>query len=494
MSDTLLPPPRNGIDWRGMFSVLGAGLMALAVSYVLASRSLTLLMIAPVALLIFAVGIRYPMMALAGLIAMIMSNLSDNLIEFYGLPSLAKITAPGLFVLLAARYAVYKDKPYVPMVAVTFLCIIFALKLISATYALRWGVSVDLSKDFIKEAAVAILALAFMNHKRGFETVALSATIPIAIICTLGVYQLVFGASPSGFSGFSRFTESSSRFSGMLLDPNFFAAIVVFTVPLGLFQFLNARNPLTMVLWALVVAAMIAGLLATQSRGSLIGLMLGLIVLATSFTRRQLFVACIVMVLVVVLAGVIASDELIERFSSIFSTAAAGEAQDASTEGRLASWSVAYNVFNEHPWFGVGVGNFEAHYQNGALEAGLIFRGEGRATHSLYLEFLTEQGIVGLLVFLGFAAFGAVNFFRSAALARSCGDELMARRLIAYCGAFVGYLAAMTFLQDSIPRFLWFVTSLAVESYMITRCIYADHPALRFRSRRVPRPQPVAVN
>ncbi|WP_226624679.1 O-antigen ligase family protein [Alloyangia pacifica] len=488
MSESTIPP-RKGFDWRGWGIILLSGLFALAVSFVLSGRT-SLMMALPVALLIFAVGIRFPMIALAGLIVMIMSNLSDNLIIAFGAPSLAKITAPGLFMLLAARYAIYRDLPYVPRVAICCLSIVFAMKLLSATYAMRWEMSIALSIDFLKEAIVAILALAFMNNKRGFETVALAATLPIVVICFLGLYQMVFGDSPTGFHGFSRFTDGSGRFSGMLFDPNFFAAIVVFTLPLGLFHLLNARGPVTMICWALASAILIAGLVITESRGALIGLTLGLIVLSTSFTRKQFLAVAAIAGVVVILAGALASDRVIERFTSIFSTAAEGAAQDTSTEGRLASWTVAYNLFNEHPWFGVGLGNFRLHYQNNALENGLIFRGEGRATHSLYLEFLTEQGLIGLVLFLAFAFFGAVSFFRSAAIARSAGDELMARRMIAFCSAFVGYMAAMTFLQDGIPRFLWYVVSLAAESYMIMRCIYADHPALKFRTRRVVHPFP----
>ncbi|MBE9636663.1 O-antigen ligase family protein [Salipiger mangrovisoli] len=489
MSDLPLPA-RTGFDWRGWLAVLLSGLFALAVTLVLANRT-SLMMALPVALLIFAVGIRYPMIALAGLIALVISNTSDNLIEAFSIPSLAKITAPGLFLLLAARYALYRDLPYIPRVTICCLLIVFAMKLMSAIYALRWNLSIELSIDFLKEAAVAILALAFMNNKRGFETVALAATLPIVIVCGLGLYQLVVGPSPTGFFGFSRITDGSSRFSGMLLDPNFFAAIVVFTIPLALFHLLNARRPGTLIFWILASGALIAGLLATESRGALIGLSLGLIVLSTSFTRKQFLAAGAIGVLVVMLAGIVASDDLIDRFASIVDTAAAGEAQDKSTEGRLASWTVAYNLFNQNPWFGVGLGNFKAHYQNGALEDGLIFRGEGRATHSLYLEFLTEQGLVGLLVFLGIAALGVVNYFRGAALARRLGDELMARRLIAFCGGFVGYLAAMTFLQDAYPRFLWYMVSLSAESYMIVRCIYANHPALTFTSRRETGPYPI---
>ncbi|AWI82710.1 hypothetical protein CEW88_02930 [Alloyangia pacifica] len=489
MSDATLSP-RKGFDWRGSAIILACGLFAMAASFVLLGRD-TLLIAFPFALLIFAVGIRFPMIALAGLLVLIMTNMSDNLIESFGAPSLAKITAPGLFVLLAARYAVYREQPYIPRIAIIFLSIIFAMKMLSATYALRWELSIALSIDFLKEAAVAILALAFMNNKRGFETVALSAVLPIVLICGLGLYQLLVDYSPSGFFGFSRFTYGSGRFSGMLFDPNFFGAIVVFVLPLGLFHLLNARGPTEMLLWTLACGILIAGLLATQSRGALIGLALGLVVLSTSFTRKQFVAAAAIGGLVVVLAGVFAGDRFIDRFTSIFDTAAAGAAQDTSTEGRLASWTVAYNLFNEHPWLGVGVGNFKVHYQNNALEDGLIFRGEARATHSLYLEFLTEQGLIGLMVFLGFAAFGAVSFFRGAALARSVGDELMARRLVAFCAAFVGYLAAMTFLQDGIPRFLWYVVSLAAESLMIIRCIYADHPSLQFRTRRLVEPSRV---
>lgn len=477
--------PRLNLVW-----MLAAGLFAGFVALTIGDKSAKILLVAPLAFLGLAAAIRFPLIALAGLTVMIVTNMSQNLIVAFDLPSTAKLAAPGLFALLAARFLLYQERPYIAWVAILSLTAFFALKLFSATYAARWELSLNLSIDFAKDALVALLALAFMSQRRGIETITTSAALAVAAICALGIYQIVFGNMMAGFHGFAVVIANSGRFSGPLGDANFFACIIVFTIPLALFQLLNARNALTGLGWAIVSGLLIAGLLATQSRGGLIGLAVALLVLGTGLTLRQVLSFGVIGVVTVLLVATVASDELIQRFATILGTVSEGEL-DTSTEGRLASWQVALELFKEHPVLGVGIGNFNSYYQNMALELGLIFRGEGRSTHSLYLEILTEQGLVGLLLMGAILFVAARSIIGAVRFANGIGEVRLARHLTAFGAGLAGYLAAMTFLQDSFPRFLWLVIAVALEAEWILRYHYAGSPFLSgrprvLRSRNVP--------
>jgi O-antigen ligase len=57
--------------------------------------------------------------------------------------------------------------------------------------------------------------------------------------------------------------------------------------------------------------------------------------------------------------------------------------------GRLASWPLARNVFEEHPVIGVGAGGFRA------------INPYGIGAHNLFLELGTGLGLVGIVLFVG---------------------------------------------------------------------------------------------
>jgi len=226
------------------------------------------------------------------------------------------------------------------------------------------------------------------------------------------------------------------------------------------------------------------GLLATNSRGSLLGLCFGLFVFSLGLTLKQGLWFLGSLVLVGLIAVVVVDPETFSHFETIIGFASSGgEVADKSTEGRLASWAVAISLFKENPFFGVGVGNFSLYYQDRALELGLIFRGEGRSTHSLYLEFLAEQGIVGLTFFMFILGVAAWSIISGARLARRANDELTSRMLLAFGAGMAGYMFAMTFLQDSFPRALWFVIALALEA----RFFVMYHQRKRAKVLGVPR-------
>lgn len=448
-------------------------LMVAAMAFLMAGEAPIVMLLIPVVLVCIAASIRYPMVALWLLVAIMVSNASQNLIVEFGLPSIAKLAAPGMFVLFAARFILNGERPYIGWLALSCLLIVLGMKLVSALYARNWEIAFGEAEGYLKDVVFALLALGFLAHKKGFQTVMNAAPVTVAIICALGMYQLVFGRDPGGFHSFALIIENSGRFSGPLEDANFFGVIIVFATPLALFQVLNARSPVALIIWSVIAGLLIAGLVATNSRGGLIGLAFALSVMAIGLSFRQLALFFVLGVVGAAIAFAAMGEENRQHFATIIGVAAsAGEVGDQSTEGRLASWQVAIDLFRDQPLLGVGVGNFNLYYQDRALELGLIFRGEGRSTHSLYLEFLAEQGIIGLSIVLTIFGVAAYSIVSAVKTLRRYGDERAARQMAAFGAGIAGYLFAMSFLQDSFPRFLWFVVALAIEARFIVAYHY----------------------
>jgi O-antigen ligase len=84
-----------------------------------------------------------------------------------------------------------------------------------------------------------------------------------------------------------------------------------------------------------------------------------------------------------------------------------GDSEDGTTSDRKILWSAAVRVFTAHPFIGAGAANFGVAASTiylpgeiGGEYAGNPMRLYDRALHSLYLQVLSEQGLLGCLALL----------------------------------------------------------------------------------------------
>lgn len=90
-------------------------------------------------------------------------------------------------------------------------------------------------------------------------------------------------------------------------------------------------------------------------------------------------------------------DEFGDHLSSTF------EGKDVSSMERVYRWVAAHKMFQERPWMGFGAGNFYPYYMRYTLtsfETYVSDNPERSTTHNYLLLILTEQGVIGLTVFL----------------------------------------------------------------------------------------------
>ena len=77
-------------------------------------------------------------------------------------------------------------------------------------------------------------------------------------------------------------------------------------------------------------------------------------------------------------------------------------------EARLVVWTVAFDIFIDHP-MGVGLGNLEEMMHQRLVELGLNQQADlNYNPHNQYLQIAAELGIIGVLLFLGILLYGIV--------------------------------------------------------------------------------------
>jgi len=102
----------------------------------------------------------------------------------------------------------------------------------------------------------------------------------------------------------------------------------------------------------------------------------------------------------IIKSGINLSAEERSRFSMFERAFSIYDFSETSNKGRLQIWRETLLSIGNHPFLGVGFGNF-----NYVLEQSESALKKGSSAHSIYLDIASEIGIFGLMVFLFLIAF-----------------------------------------------------------------------------------------
>lgn len=187
---------------------------------------------------------------------------------------------------------------------------------------------------------------------------------------------------------------------GSYAHPNSFASYLVLFIPclFGVAWLVRHRgNPYLQRMLILALAVIGAGALyLTHSRGAILGLIAAGVVVGVVAGRRWLL-ANPVYLLVGLLAVVSLGYFLVQSRAL---TSGLGKNTETAAV-RLEYWSATARMLADHPWQGVGAGNFGGHYP--AYMAATSTE-KIKDPHNLFLEMWATTGLfglAGLLVFLG---------------------------------------------------------------------------------------------
>lgn len=297
--------------------------------------------------------------------------------------------------------------------------------------------------------ALTTSSLLFINqtHMKLFVAILLcSASV-------MFIYALMQWQGINIFSWDAALTRSG-RSTGSLGNPNLLGGFASAIIPLGIAYILSIKK-LSKVLKAglstLFTALSVAAIVASGTRGSLIGVAAGCIVLLvwyfkTSSKSFKEMVPFLLLFLVVIAALAV---PMRSRLSELNSTI-----EDRGTlQVRKIIWSGALNLFVSSPVIGHGPGSFQIlfpEYRNPSYSILGVSHNTLHA-HCEYLEILVDIGIVGLILW-GVAVWGFIGKVRNVNLLRA--------------GAFAGMAAMLAEGLVSVhlrwPPTAWMFATLAM--------------------------------
>ncbi len=245
--------------------------------------------------------------------------------------------------------------------------------------------------------------------------------------------------------------HTRSVFYGIFEDPNDLSHILATCLPFS-FIITKKKSIFSIVLGVAVSYLLVLGILATHSRGGLVG------------------VAAAIGVIVVMALP----DKVTPKLIGIFMIGAlvlctmAGSFMDDSAHDRVAFWGEANWAFKTRPLFGVGWGML------------IEYISEDRAVHNAFVLCYAENGLFGYWFWFGLMLLGVMGAWR-ARMALTGVKNVNAQWLRRFAGmaiaATAGYAAAGYFLQRAYvyPVFFLFAILGAVP-IVAYRYLPDDHP------------------
>lgn len=399
----------NNIDWSEVFALGLAVLAGLAIT-LLPLTWAALLVVGIAVLLVTLVRPRFglllvvPAVPFGSLRQVQVGVMNVGLAEVL----VALVLGAWLLRLVARREARWQWPPLsLPLMAFLFVLLLSSLGAQSLQHSL---------KEVIKWIEVLALYVMVANElDRRWSYLLVAVVLGAGALAALqGIYQFLFQVGPEDFVLFGRFMRAYGTFD----QPNPYAGYLGLTLPLAVGLVFAVLLPVAgrargwWLAWAGGCGAlMMAALVMSWSRGAWLGFAAAVatMLLAVVVRRGRLAVLLVLAALVVaylLLAGGLSRlpPALVERFSDLVpymgvSDVRGAEVTDANFAvlERLAHWQSALAMWTDHPWLGVGIGNYEAAYARYALPQWPAALGHA---HNYYLNIAAEAGLLGLAAYL----------------------------------------------------------------------------------------------
>lgn len=253
--------------------------------------------------------------------------------------------------------------------------------------------------------------------------------------------------------------DQGLRAEGPTSGANNMALMCIFAFPIIMHYILESESVHRRLLYMLMLAVTLFGLVSTFSRGGFINALI--IFTATLIQKRSKisvrnFGIAIGLLLFSVIVGVtMLPDEFIMRQKTL----ERGVRADTSTQRRAAYLKVGIESVKEHPIFGTGTLTFPQVWVR-STEA-KRFRLEPRPAHNTYMDTLVGSGLIGLISFVALLVYCYRSFSESQRIALEKGE----RRLSLLIGSYkLSYLSIIIyFFAKSATEHKLFLLSIALS-------------------------------
>ena len=301
------------------------------------------------------------------------------------------------------------------------LCAVVLLLLtmfVSMTGAFSLNSSLKEIIKWLELLIVVLLSAQYLRTRRQIWTI-------IVINCLAAISQAIYGYLQAfldlGPQSFVR--DASLRVYGTFDQPNPYAGYINMTLAITIALMLLGRDWRTRILAGITSLLLLEAEILSQSRGGFIALTVAILfIVSLGMPRLRVPMGIGAIGALGIIGGYLAAlvpEKLLTPILRILGLVRISfikpSVQDFSTAERLAHWIAGINMFTDHPFTGVGIGNYPDAYPQYYIT---IFVNSLGHAHNYYINIAAETGLLGLVAFLLFVlalfvagghAYGTIN-------------------------------------------------------------------------------------
>ena len=270
------------------------------------------------------------------------------------------------------------------------------------------------------------------------------------------------------------FIEGQSRVDSTLGNAAYMAVYMLFHIFILLFVSLNSRTWWLRILYALLGLLFVYVLLETGTRGTFIGLVVGLGVSVSYLSlfgrsypeiRKVAIGGLLALVTLSALFFVFRDHALIQQNNSLSRIANISLTEDLSV--RTTIWGMAWSGFKERPLLGWGQGGFNYVF-NQEYEPSL-YRQEPwfDRVHNIFFDWLIAGGILGFLAYFGILISTLYYLFWRPHFTKQGDESFTVLERAVLLGLLAGYFTHNLVVFDNIVSYLYYAVLLALIHYRV---------------------------
>jgi len=333
--------------------------------------------------------------------------------------------------------------------------LIVTVGLVFAEY--REGAIASWTGNYVKVAVMVFAISWLIQEKKDF-----GLAMRLIVICGIAIAIVALNNHANGIGLVEGTRVTIGRdIDSVLGDPNDLALVLLFPVSFALsMAFTKGVGGISRLLGFIGFILIVSGIIATQSRGGL----LGITAIVGVFAFRKIPSKTVVLILGGLLLIFLVS---IAGISDRSSGGASEEGIDESAMGRIHAWETAWNMAVSNPLTGVGLRNYTENYYAYTE----FWDGKNHAVHSTWFEVLAETGFVGFITFLILFAVVLKSALRSVNRLdelRTSGSDVSSEFYASAQGVLLGLFSFMvsgTFLTQAFtwPFYILLALTVAIK-------------------------------
>ncbi len=292
--------------------------------------------------------------------------------------------ALGIVLIVNSIFRAFEEGLSLTLTHILVLSFSFIM-LISGLYGLYPKQALLVTAIYTVYTLVTVFMTSVSSDRTKLIEMTYGLVVSVAIASLYGFYQYIVGVEIDPSWVDTKMFNSTSRIFSVFNNPNVYGIFLVLVLPVILGLAMRTKNKYIKGLFYITFACGFVNIFLTMSRGSMVGIVFGLFMMAIFIDRRFFYVA----LALVLISPFVLPASIVNRIMSI------GNLKESSSAYRISIYVATIKMIRDFLVAGVGLGSFKMVFHYYAFAASKSFH-----AHNTFLMVFAENGLIGFILYV----------------------------------------------------------------------------------------------